>query len=346
MRMNELVAPTIPARYATLVLDAVVALGVSADGLLETARIDPDRVDDPDGRLSLADLGHLLEQAIALTGEPAIGYEIGLGSSVTSHGLVGFGMMSSSSLREAILLGIEFLQLRVPVLSAELSVEGDTAAVSVVETVPLGNLREVLFDMFLVKLVRIGSSLTGSFIDFDDVELWFDYAEPDYYQRLSDRLPRMRFDMGTNEARFDASVLDVPPDSADPLNARLIEQQCRRDLDQLGLIALGSDVASQVRAMMDGAEGGYPTLGEVAERLHTSRRTLKRRLQERGTSFHQLLDDARRARAVRLLTSTTLSVEQIARQLGYADASGFRRAFHGWTDTNPSDFRERSRTVR
>jgi AraC-like DNA-binding protein len=267
---------------------------------------------------------------------------MGLDSSLTSHGIMGFGMMTSSSVREAIRLGVEFLQLRVPVLSAELRVADDIAAISVVETVALGELRQVLFDTFLVKLARIGPSLTGGSIGFDDVELWFDYEEPEYYQRMRDRLPRVSFEMGSNEVRFDASVLDRRPDTADPINAKLIEQQCRRELEQLGL---AGDLVGQVRAVLRNADEGYPTLVEVARLLHTSSRTLRRRLHDRGTTFQQILEGVRRAEAIRLLTCTALSVEQVGRQLGYSDASSFRRAFYGWTDTNPSDFREGHRTT-
>lgn len=341
MRTGDLVRPMMPARYALLVSEAVEAHGVSQDRLLEAARLPPDFLGDPNQRMSVVHLARLVQSAIELSGEPGLGYEIGLGSSLTSHGIMGFGMMTSSSVRDAIELGLEFLQLRVPLLSADLRVEGEVASVSVVETVPLGDLRQTLLDVFLVKVARIGSSLVDRGLDADEVELWFDGARPPYHERFADRLPPMRFEMGSNEVRFDATALDWRLDSADPVNARLVEEQCRREWEQLGL---GGDVVGQVRAALQRASDGYPTLAEVADRLHTSSRTLKRRLQEQGTSFHALLDAARRAEAIRLLTSTSLSVEQIGRQLGYADASSFRRAFHGWTDANPSDVRERHRT--
>ena len=342
MRTEDLATPTIPIRYAALVLQAVDAHGVSADRLLAAAALPPDIVADVNGRISVIHMAGLIEAAIELTGQPGIGYEIGLSSSVTSHGIMGFGMMTSSSVREAIELGIEFLQLRVPVLSAHLQVDGDVAAVSVVETVPLGDLRQVLFDTFLVKLARIGSTLTDHWLALDDVELWFDYPEPDYYPPLERRLPHMCFDMGSNEVRFDASVLDRRPEMADPVNARLIEEQCRRELEALGLTG---DVVGQVRSALGTADDRYPTLGEVAALLHTSSRTLKRRLHEHGTSYHELLGAARRADAIRLLTSTTLPVEQIAHRLGYADSGSFRRAFHSWTGTSPSRCRQEHRSA-
>lgn len=342
MRTDDLATPTIPARYALIVVEAAEAHGVGPDALWERAGIAPHLVDDTNARMSALHLRSLLEAAIELTGEPALGYEIGLGSSLMSHGLMGFGMMTSSSVREAISLGVEFLQLRLPVLSAELRVEGGVAAVTVVETAPLGDLRRFLFDTFLVKLSRIGTSLTDGVIGVDDVELWFDYEEPEYHARMRDRLPRMRFEMGSNEVRFDAAVLERRLETADPINARFVEEQCRRELEQLGL---ADDVVGRVRALLRTREAGYPTLAEAAQRLHTSSRTLKRRLHEHGTSFHQILDAERRGEAIRLLSSTTLSVEQVARRLGYADASSFRRAFSAWTGRNPSDFRGERRAT-
>lgn len=337
MRTEDLPKPTVPVGYALLLLDAAEAHGVSAETLLRAARVAPDAMDDPGDRMSVIHIAGLLEHAIDLTGEPALGYEIALGSSVTSHGIMGFGMMTCASLREAIELGTEFLHLRVPMLSAELRVEDDVAAVSVVETVPLGHLRRPLLDLFLVKLVRIGRSLTDHGLDLDDVELWFDYPEPEYHHRFRDRLPPMRFDAGANELRFDVALLDRRPDTADPVNARIVEAQCRREVERLGL---GLDLVGQVRAALQSADDGYPTLVEVAEMLHTSSRTLKRRLHDHGTTFHRLVDAARRAEGIRLLTTTDLPVEQIARRLGYADASSFRRAFQAWTATTPSHFRE------
>jgi AraC-like DNA-binding protein len=341
MRIEDLDRPMVPASYAVMLLDAAAVHGVKADQLLDAAGISAQRLDDPSARVSVIDIAAMLERAMALTGEPGIGYEIGLSSSLMSHGLMGFGMLTSPTFREAIRFGTDYLQLRVPVLSAELRVDDDVAVVSVVETVPLGDLRQVLFDLFLVKVARIGGSVTQYHLGLDDVELWFDYPEPSYYQRFKDRLPTVRFDQGANEVRFDAALLDRRPETADPANAKMVEEQIRREVDELGI---SDDVVGQVRAALQAAEHGYPSLAEVADQLHLSSRTLKRRLAERATSFHQLVDSARRAEAIRLLTSTSLSIEQVARRLGYSDSSSFRRAFQGWTDTTPGAFRDNRAT--
>lgn len=342
MRTEDLTTPTVPVRYVALVLEATDAHGVRSADLLAAAGISRAHLDDPSARISLVQTAMLLTAAVRLTGQPALGYEMGLNSSLTSHGIMGFGMMTSPTVGDAVRMGVEFLQLRVPVLSAQLRVEGDVAAVEVTETFPLGELRRILFDTFLVKLARLAPSLTGGQVGYDDVELWFDYPEPEYHAAFAEQLPPMRFDMGSNEMRAQARVLDLRLETADPLHAKLVEEQCRRELEQLGL---AGDIVGQVRATLRGSDGGYPTLVEVAELLHVSPRTLRRRLQERGTSYAQLLDAARRADAIRLLTTTALSVEQVGTQLGYADARGFRRAFSGWTGTSPSEFREAQRAL-
>lgn len=340
MRTEDLAKPTVPVTYAVLLLDAAETHGVDGHELLRAAGVEPSRVQDPAERVSVIDIACLADQAVEMSGEPGLGYEIALASSVTSHGIMGFGMMTSPSLREAIRLGTEYLQLRVPVLHAELRVEDGVAAVAVTETVPLGTLRRMLLDLFLVKLARIGRSLTDRGLDLDDVALWFDYPRPEYHARFADRLPPMAFDMGANELRFDAGLLDAELPTSDPMNARLVEDQCRREVEQLGM---GQDVVGQVRAALRPSSRGYPSLIDVAERLNTSSRTLKRHLRDHGTSFHQLLDEARRAEGIRLLTATSLSVEQVAQRLGYADASSFRRAFQSWTGASPSRFRDGDR---
>jgi AraC-like DNA-binding protein len=46
-------------------------------------------------------------------------------------------------------------------------------------------------------------------------------------------------------------------------------------------------------AMQENLTGHRPTIEEVARRLHISSRTLQRRLQDAGSSFQRVLDEAR-----------------------------------------------------
>lgn len=335
MRPDERDRPFVPVVYGVLIQDVAKRHGVNGNVLLAAARVPPALLEDPNGRLSRLQAGALLYQAVALSREPALGYEIGLHSSLTSHGLMGYGMISSSTLRQAIELSVKFLQLRLPMFRMRLFTDGEHAVIDISEALPLGAaMRQCLFDLFLVGMARVAPALTG--YRMPEVELWFDSSEPSYYARYKERLPPTRFGMGVNQLRFRATGLDLRPDTANPVTAKMIEEQCRRELEQLGF---AGDLPEQVRAMLRETQGGYPNLERVASRLHMSSRTLKRRLRERRTSFQQILEETRRAEGIRLLRGTALSVEQIAARLGYSDPSNFCRAFRKWTSASPADFR-------
>jgi AraC-like DNA-binding protein len=84
---------------------------------------------------------------------------------------------------------------------------------------------------------------------------------------------------------------------------------------------------------------GQPTLEQIAPRLHMSSRTLRRRLDEEGTSFRQILGEVRRELASRYLMEGRLSVGEIAFLLGFSEPSAFHRAFKQWTGHAPHAYR-------
>src|SRR5690606_35576413 len=115
----------------------------------------PRLLDAPDARLSLVQASQLLLRAVKLTGDPALGYEIGLNSGLTTHGFLGYGVMSRSTLREAITFGTGFLKLRLPNLAMRLFTDGDQGVLEVTETTPQRAVRELVFDLFLVGIARM-----------------------------------------------------------------------------------------------------------------------------------------------------------------------------------------------
>jgi AraC-like DNA-binding protein len=70
-----------------------------------------------------------------------------------------------------------------------------------------------------------------------------------------------------------------------------------------------------------------------------SRRTLQRRLADRGTSYAGVLDGTRRDLAVRYLRDPALQISEVAYLLGFGEAGSFNRAFKRWTGQTPTDFR-------
>ena len=71
-----------------------------------------------------------------------------------------------------------------------------------------------------------------------------------------------------------------------------------------------------------------------------SSRSLQRALQERATSFADLLLRVRQERALALLERRELSAAEIAFMLGYADARSFYRWFRAWQGVPPGTYRK------
>jgi AraC-like DNA-binding protein len=73
--------------------------------------------------------------------------------------------------------------------------------------------------------------------------------------------------------------------------------------------------------------------------MHLSPRTLKRRLAEHGVTYSSLAEGELREKAMLLLRSVDLSLEQVAERTGYSDVANFTRAFRRWTGQTPAQYR-------
>jgi AraC-like DNA-binding protein len=91
--------------------------------------------------------------------------------------------------------------------------------------------------------------------------------------------------------------------------------------------------------------GRRPTVDDIADTLHISSRTLQRRLQEAGSSFQRVLEDARHQLALNYLNNSALELNEAAYLLGYEDANSFVRAFRTWEGIPPARWRQQQRAA-
>jgi AraC-like DNA-binding protein len=104
------------------------------------------------------------------------------------------------------------------------------------------------------------------------------------------------------------------------------------------------DFADRVRgAIQRKLTGRRPTIDDIAEALHLSSRTLQRRLQDAGSSFQRVLEEARHQLARRYLNNSVLELNEAAYLLGYEDSNSFVRAFRTWEGVPPARWREEQR---
>jgi AraC-like DNA-binding protein len=324
---------TVPVAVALPVLELVQRWRVQPAEVLSAAGLAPSDVEDPLARIDVATLCRVLEAARALTSEPGIGYYLGLHKRVSMFGYLGFVAQSARTLREALALAVKYAPLVSSALRLELQVGAGTSWLVLEERASFGSARDIALISTMLGLQTIRATLTGrrgpSPIDFA-------FERPKYYPRFAHLAPETSFGQPFNRIAIDPRTLDLPIVSADPTALRVVRSLCERELDELGF---DTDLTERVRRALPRAEGGYRTLDEVAEILHVSPRTLKRRLASEGESFSELLDNERKKAAVELLRSPRLGLDAVAQRLDYASVSTLIRAFQRWTGQTPSAFR-------
>jgi AraC-like DNA-binding protein len=77
---------------------------------------------------------------------------------------------------------------------------------------------------------------------------------------------------------------------------------------------------------------------EVAGALHTSVRSLQRRLQEENTSFLKVVEETKKQICLQLMGKGQYNVTELALVMGYNEPGAFRKAFRKWTGENPKSY--------
>lgn len=330
---------TLPAVQALYLAELVKRWDVTLEELLEGSGVVPETLTDPGARISIPTTIHLIERARALTGEPALGYYLGLQMRISMHGYLGFAALSAPTLRAATELTTQFTPIITTALTMRLRVEGRDASIVIEENADFGSARDVVLLAALFGLWQMGQAGTGR----DLRGGYFDVAmpAPSYHSKLLANAPGLRFDQPMTRLVFDASRLDLAYSLADPVALRLAKEQCERELNALGL---DGRLVARVRHLIGTSKVGFPSLQQVAAALHTSSRTLKRQLAAEGHSFSSLVEGERREAAALLLRTPDMSMQQIASRLGYSNVPNFARAFRRWTGLTPADYRSAAQT--
>lgn len=326
----------IPITYILTELGIAEERGLDPLQLAMQAGISKTALTNPHAQVTPLSHAWLMLLIIERTGNNGLGFEVGLRLPPTAHGNLGYAMLSCASLREALILLERFWYLRERGAYIQLIEEEQLAIVELqTEVLFPPSLRPVFFDCLLASIFRLVQLLLGETATIG--EFWLDYPQPDYYQTYRHLLPPVHYNMPGIQGRLPLGMLDRPLIMSNPESLKQTLALCEMESaiqgnSELAFLRL---VQQQFRCC-----GEYPSAEQVAERLHMSLRTLRRKLEVEGSSYKQLLENARRRDAIRLLDNPQLEIQQIASLLGYMDPTNFSRAFRQWTNKTPREYRQ------
>ncbi|MEH6550549.1 MAG: helix-turn-helix domain-containing protein [Pseudomonadales bacterium] len=104
--------------------------------------------------------------------------------------------------------------------------------------------------------------------------------------------------------------------------------------------SLAEQVATLIGAHLD-QQMALPSQADIAATLQLAQSTMRRKLQQAGTGFRRLRDQCLYERACECLADENLTIEEISRQLMFADTTAFSRAFKHWSAESPTAWRRR-----
>lgn len=317
-------------------------LGVPAAHVLEGSGLTEASLNDANTRASLGQLLRVYRNALALASDPALAFRIGARLRVSSYGMYGYALMCAPTLRQGYDVAMRYHLLAAPVVKVRWEQLGSTVA-WVFPAAASYDERDVSprFTRFLLELqatthVTLHQDVMGA--NCLPSRACVIGPPPthasDYETHL--RCP-VEFNQPRNELHYEASWLDRAPQLANPITATALAQSCTTMLAEA---ERATGIAGHVYKALIAQPGHFPDIEAIAEQLHTTVRTLRRKLEAEGTSYQRLLSDVRRSLAIDYLRGTSLTTEDIAQALGFSDGSSFRHAFKRWTSRSPSDYRQ------
>lgn len=333
----------LPARYYLLLLDLVRSQGAWLAPLIDRAGIDVARLSEPDSLLSIDEVDALIEAAVTLTARDDLGFHLGRLIKPSNHELLGYALMTSATLDEALRMAARYWSLITPTFTLRHEPFASGVRIHLQPALALKplSLRFHIEAIATAFHAEIGFLLTTRIPPYA-IHLPASLANAaSRYRQLAPA--RVQFDANHDTGliiELPAAMLERPLALADRNALKLARQRCD---DELSRLTRQGSLADWIAMMLDQSSDHQPRQQELARILHLSTRTLNRRLADEGTHFRELGLQSRHRRACQLLAESDLPITRIALQLGYQDGANFTRAFRRAEGMPPDDYRKRTR---
>lgn len=304
--------------------EAVLGSGLKRDDFKISSRM-----------LDLQQEQQIIRNALQLSKDQFLGLDLGRSARISAYGLLGYAMLTAPTLREGLdipmrlpaLLGTYF-QLGIYQVNGLVQIRAENCRAP-------ADLEPILTELCLASFKTLIEDMLQRPVQLFNVALR--YKSGDNSNAYESTFGcEVLFNSEVSSITLDAKILE----EALPLSNDLCHQKVV-DLCQLQNRELVSnrEWLERLRNILSESLLDPPDLEALAEKMHCSPRTLRRQLQDQNTSYRQLLDELRFAKAKSLLASHSGTVDQIAEELGFSDGAGLRRAFRRWCGMSPNAFR-------
>jgi len=303
--------------------------------ILEEAGISSVDLARPDTRVPHRLMMSILEAWVEHTGDHSIGLRAGASLEPGDLEAIEYAARSCATLREALECGARYTHLIHEAADISVVDHGEHALwrYRITDGVPQPRAAN---DFVIASAARF--SMRCAVIDRMPVEIHFMHDAPadrDAYAAFGASV--LRFGMPHNGYVLEKAVLDGPTRGGN-VRMHAAFDKYARELSERAALGARSRARDAITTRL---AHGDMCMESVAASLAMSVPTLRRRLEDEGTTFSDLVDDVRRDLAERYLRDPDRSISEIAALLGFAHAPAFHKAFRRWKGVTPTAHRAR-----
>lgn len=318
---------------ARALVDAVEAANVDRHAFLASARFDPERLEQGDGRMDLQEWDGLIGRALDATGDPALALHMFESPAiVATYNITSHLVMQATCLRAAIETILQYHRL---INDRPYWVLGEDERTATIRySAEPGSLRCRRFRAEFTVTAMCKMVQYFARMELPRV-VAFDYPEPAYRSEYGAVFGgRERFGQPFTGVEFERALLDVTQRNGDGEFHSTLQAQAAKKVAKL---ERATTYAERVREYVV-KNPGCQDMPSVARALGISPRSLRRRLSEEGTVYNAVVDRALASLAIRFLVDEHRSIQEVSHRLHFSDASTFCRAFKRWTGATPKQF--------
>lgn len=323
---------SVSAFYVRALLDYLQGIGLNPTSLFEPTLID--ELNESGSRIPISRWQLMFERAISFTGDLDLPLKVAEQLQPKHLGMLGFAIMSSRTLSDVATILLRFEQVIDDVNITKLVENGDNIELHWLPL--LGPSLPIFMQQSLVCWAVIARQVTGQPTILSDAHFTFPQpAQLDIYQRIFGG--KIFFNAAITKLVFKKSVLALPITLCDPITNSLLMTQVEKTLQS----HTQPDLLQQLREYLTAnLASNQLSIVDASLSLAIPPRRLKYLLTGYGLSYRDLLEQIRQEQAEHYLSTTDLSLNEIAFLLGYSEQSPFQNAFRRWTGESPGSFRK------
>ncbi|MCG8669334.1 MAG: AraC family transcriptional regulator [Pseudomonadales bacterium] len=320
--------------YAQHMINTALAVGVPESALAEVCS---HPLTELPATLSTTD--YLALFTVAVRFQPAIGLEVGRRVTPGAYPTLGLTLLSCETLDQTLEQVILFESLIHDLGTTQLNRKENTIELiwqpnDMYFPDPTSATYRCVVESVFAGIQAFAEWLTGQ--PLLPISVQVAYPKPGYHSWEALTQCQVSFNGDTNKVVANSCVLERVITAGDSSMYQVV----RAHAEQLKASQSKQGLAKQVkRFLVTHLSAKDVAIEGAAQACNVSVRTLQRKLKDAGTGYQALLDETRHELALHYLTTTQLTMDQIADAIGFQETTSFFHAFKLWQGVTPNEYR-------